>query len=209
MIFSLINRIILLITVFVKCGAIRGVSRSLAGLHSMITKISGIETERLKKMETFRNDGTDYELMALQLREMIGQDPDPVPVLSNASAILMDSMEGLNWAGFYLMRGDRLVLGPFQGHPACIHIAVGKGVCGTAAELRRTVVVEDVHQFPGHIACDSASRSEIVVPILRGEKVIGVLDLDSPRKGRFSPRDKEGLERFVKVLEKDTDWSGL
>ena len=152
-------------------------------------------------------DNTDYELMELQLKEMIGQDPDPIPVLSNASAILMDSMEALNWAGFYLMRGGKLVLGPFQGHTACIHIGIGKGVCGTAAERGQTVVVEDVHQFPGHIACDSASRSEIVVPIVREGQVIGVMDIDSPEEGRFSPRDREGLERFVKVLGTRVDWA--
>lgn len=152
-------------------------------------------------------DNTDYELMELQLREMIAQDPDRIPVLSNASAILMDSMEGLNWAGFYLMRGDKLVLGPFQGHTACIHIGIGKGVCGTAVERRESIVVEDVHKFPGHIACDSASRSEIVVPVFHGDQVIGVLDIDSPETGRFSPGDREGLERFVRVLESGVDWA--
>ena len=152
-------------------------------------------------------DNTDYELMELQLREMIAQDTDRIPVLSNASAILMDSMEGLNWAGFYLMRGDKLVLGPFQGHTACIHIGIGKGVCGTAVERRESIVVEDVHKFPGHIACDSASRSEIVVPVFHGDQVIGVLDIDSPETGRFSPGDREGLERFVRVLESGVDWA--
>ena len=152
-------------------------------------------------------DNTDYELMELQLREMIAQDPDRIPVLSNASAILMDSMEGLNWAGFYLMRGDKLVLGPFQGHTACIHIGIGKGVCGTAVERRESIVVEDVHKFPGHIACDSASRSEIVVPVFHGDQVIGVLDIYSPETGRFSPGDREGLERFVRVLESGVDWA--
>lgn len=150
--------------------------------------------------------GTDYELMALQMKSLMEQDRNWLPVLSNASAVLMTSLEAVNWAGFYILRGDRLVLGPFQGRPACIHIDIGKGVCGTAVQRRQTLVVEDVHQFPGHIACDSASRSEIVVPIFDGDRVAGVLDIDSPVKGRFSDTDREGLESFVKTLEEYLAW---
>ena len=150
--------------------------------------------------------GTDYELMALQMKSLMEQDRNWLPVLSNASAVLMTSLEAVNWAGFYILRGDRLVLGPFQGRPACIHIDIGKGVCGTAVQRRQTLVVEDVHQFPGHIACDSASRSEIVVPIFDGDRVAGVLDIDSPVKGRFSDKDREGLESFVKTLEEYLAW---
>lgn len=150
--------------------------------------------------------GTDYELMALQMKSLVEQDRNWLPVLSNASAVLMTSLEAVNLAGFYILRGDRLVLGPFQGRPACIHIDIGKGVCGTAVQRRQTLVVEDVHQFPGHIACDSASRSEIVVPIFDGDRVAGVLDIDSPVKGRFSDTDREGLESFVKILEEYLAW---
>ena len=157
----------------------------------------------VQNMESINNnntyDGADYELMALQMKSLMEQDRNWLPVLSNASAVLMTSLEAVNWAGFYVLRGDRLVLGPFQGRPACIHIDIGKGVCGTAVQRRQTLVVEDVHQFPGHIACDSASRSEIVVPIFDGDRVAGVLDIDSPVKGRFSDTDREGLESFVKL----------
>lgn len=148
----------------------------------------------------------DYELIGLQMKSLMEQDRSWLPVLCNASALLMDSLEALNWAGFYIRRGDRLVLGPFQGRPACIHIDIGRGVCGTAVQRRQTLVVGDVHQFPGHIACDSASRSEIVVPIFDGDRVAGVLDIDSPVKDRFSDRDREGLESFVKTLEEYLVW---
>ena len=159
-----------------------------------------------KGNDSGRYGGTDYELMGLQMESLMEQDRNWLPVLSNASAVLMTSMESVNWAGFYILRADRLVLGPFQGRPACIHIEIGRGVCGTAAQRRKTLVVEDVHQFPGHIACDSASRSEIVVPIFDGERVAGVLDIDSPEEGRFSDRDREGLEGFVRALEAHIEW---
>ena len=143
----------------------------------------------------------DYELLCQQLKGLAEADGWYVPLLSNASALLYDALEDLNWAGFYLMREGRLVLGPFQGKLACVHIPVGKGVCGTAAAEDRTQRVENVHAFPGHIACDSASNSEIVVPIHKGGAVVGVLDIDSPRLSRFSGADQAGLERFVKALE--------
>ena len=128
--------------------------------------------------------------------------PHPIANLANAAALLWQELEDLNWAGFYLSEGDRLVLGPFQGKPACIEIPYGKGVCGTAAEKQEAVVVEDVHEFPGHIACDEASRSEIVIPMTRNGVVFAVLDLDSPTVGRFTQADRAGLEVFVRVLEK-------
>ena len=144
---------------------------------------------------------TDYNLLAEQIKSLAEDEPYFIPVLSNASAIIYDSMEDLNWAGFYLMNKGSLLLGPFQGKVACIRIALGKGVCGTAAGNDETLVVPNVHEFPGHIACDCASNSEIVVPIHKDGKLVGVLDIDSPKLNRFSEDDKLGLERFVKALE--------
>ena len=151
----------------------------------------------------------DYKMIARQAKSLAEADNDFVPVLANVSALLYDAMDRLNWAGFYLMDKGSLLLGPFQGKLACIRIQVGKGVCGTAAAQDRTQRVEDVHQFPGHIACDAASASEIVVPIHSGGKVVGVLDVDSPEKGRFSQEDQEGLEQVVRALEEVTDFSRL
>ena len=144
---------------------------------------------------------TDYTLLCSQLRALTEGVPHFVANLANASALLWHSMEDLNWAGFYLMEGGQLVLGPFQGKTACIEIPVGKGVCGTAVARKATQLVPDVHQFPGHIACDCASNSEIVVPIRKNGEVIGVLDIDSPEKNRFTEEDKTGLEAFVEILE--------
>jgi GAF domain-containing protein len=120
--------------------------------------------------------------------------------LANAAAAVFHTLPGLNWAGFYLLRGQQLVLGPFQGKPACVRIPMGKGVCGTAAERRKPVLVPDVHEFPGHIACDSASRSELVVPLIHGETLIGVLDLDSPLLARFDAHDQAGCEALVAII---------
>ena len=144
---------------------------------------------------------TDYNLLAEQIKSLAEDEPNYIPVLSNASAILYDAMDDLNWAGFYLMNKGSLLLGPFQGKVACIRIALGKGVCGTAAGNDETLVVPNVHEFPGHIACDSASNSEIVVPIHKDGEVVGVLDIDSPNLNRFSEDDKLGLQKFVKALE--------
>ena len=141
-----------------------------------------------------------------QLEALLEGEEDTIANLANASAALMESLEGLNWAGFYLLRGRELVLGPFQGKPACIRIPPGRGVCGTAAERDQTQRVEDVHSFPGHIACDSASRSELVVPLHHDGKVVGVLDLDSPRPGRFSPADQALLEACARVIERSCNW---
>lgn len=144
---------------------------------------------------------TDYRTLCAQLSALVSGVPHRTANLANAAALLYHTLDGLNWAGFYLLEGDTLVLGPFQGRPACIEIPVGRGVCGTAAAEDRTQLVRDVHQFPGHIACDSASNSEIVVPIRVNGKIVGVLDLDSPHIGRFTAEDQTGLEGFVRILE--------
>lgn len=144
----------------------------------------------------------DYNLLNRQLLALTEDVPYLISNLSNASALLFGELEDLNWAGFYLMQDGKLILGPFQGKTACTEIAVGKGVCGTAVKENRTVKVDNVHEFPGHIACDSASNSEIVIPMHKNGEIIGVLDIDSPLYNRFSEEDKEGLEQFVKTLEK-------
>ena len=144
---------------------------------------------------------TEYDLMCRQLESLSEGVIWDMTVLSNAAALLWDSLKEINWAGFYLMKDGKLLLGPFQGKPACTVIEAGKGVCGTAVAEDRTQLVKNVHEFPGHIACDSASNSEIVVPIHTGGTVYGVLDIDSPKLGRFSEEDKEGLEAFVHILE--------
>ena len=143
----------------------------------------------------------DYQLLAAQLKALTEDVPYEIANLSNASALLWENLPDINWAGFYKMVDGILVLYPFQGKPACIRIPVGRGVCGTAVAEDRIQLVYDVHQFPGHIACDCASNSEIVVPIHVNGQIWGVLDIDSPHIGRFSETDKEGLEKVVKVLE--------
>ncbi len=135
-----------------------------------------------------------YDDLLSDLRGLFDGERDAVANAANAAAAIWQHLDRLNWAGFYLLRGGGLVLGPFQGRPACVRIALGAGVCGAAAAQRRTVVVPDVRDFPGHIACDARSRSEIVVPLLRGDTLLGVLDLDSPQPGRFTPADAAGLE---------------
>ena len=146
---------------------------------------------------------TDYDLLITQLKALISGVPHFISNLANASALLYETLDDLNWAGFYLMDGGQLVLGPFQGKTACIEIQIGRGVCGTAVAEDCTQLVYDVHQFPGHIACDSASNSEIVIPIHACGKTVAVLDIDSPSIGRFTAGDQAGLERFVMVLEKE------
>lgn len=143
---------------------------------------------------------TDYQTLNAQLKALIGGVPHRVANLANAAALLYHTLDGLNWAGFYLLKEDVLVLGPFQGKPACIEIPVGRGVCGTAVAEGKTQLVRDVHQFPGHIACDSASNSEIVVPICVEGRIVGVLNLDSPYVGRFTEEDQAGLEEFARIL---------
>ncbi len=147
-----------------------------------------------------------YGKLEAELEAYLAGERDWLVNLANASALLNQRLPGLNWAGFYLWRGDRLVLGPFQGKPACTRIALGRGVCGTTARTRTTTVVADVNAFPGHIACDAASASEVVVPLLAGERLLGVLDLDSPRAGRFDAADAAGLEAFARRLVAGVDW---
>jgi GAF domain-containing protein len=150
-----------------------------------------------------------YDALARSLESLLEGETDALANLANASGLLAEALERINWCGFYLMRGGELVLGPFQGKPACVRIAVGKGVCGTAAQRHETVVVPDVNAFPGHIACDAASRSEIVVPILTAGALRGVVDVDSPDPGRFDDEDRQGLERFVRVLTPRIAWERL
>lgn len=144
----------------------------------------------------------DYGALIEQLSALTEGVPHPVANLANAAALLWQSLKNINWAGFYLLEGEVLVLGPFQGKPACIEIPLGRGVCGTAAARDCTLVVPDVHAFPGHIACDAASAAEIVIPLRRDGRVIGVLDIDSPLRGRFTAEDRVGLEAFAACLER-------
>ena len=144
---------------------------------------------------------TDYELLLAQAQALTEDVPYPIANLANLSALLYETLEGINWAGFYLAEDGVLALGPFQGRPACVKIPWGKGVCGTAAATDETQLVADVHAFPGHIACDAASRSEIVVPLRKDGRVIGVLDIDSPLLSRFTEEDRAGLERFAALAE--------
>ena len=141
-----------------------------------------------------------YDQLAAQLSSLLDGERDLVANAANFSSLIFHSRSDLNWAGFYFLKDDELVLGPFQGKPACVRIAVGQGVCGAAAANCVTTIVPNVHEFPGHIACDSASNSEIVIPLMKGERLIGVFDLDSPILGRFDDEDAIGLNRLVSVL---------
>ena len=153
---------------------------------------------------------TDYDMICRQIEAFGETDPWYVPFLSNVSALLYESLQDINWAGFYLKKDGRLILGPFQGRPACIHIEIGKGVCGTAVKESRIIRVRDVHEFPGHIACDAASRSEIVLPLYAAETdsdsrkktgtITGVLDIDSPVEDRFSEADEKGLAAVAGII---------
>ncbi len=151
-----------------------------------------------------------YAQLVGQLGDLLGGERHPIANAANMAALIYQTLPDLNWAGLYLLDGEDLVLGPFQGRPACTRIRVGKGVCGTAAEQRKTLVVENIHEFPGHIACDAASNSEIVVPIITvpiiaAERLYGVLDLDSPLPGRFDTQDQAGLEELVRVFVSSSD----
>lgn len=146
-----------------------------------------------------------YHLLCRQLSSLVEGCP-PVSALSNAAALLWDALPDINWSGFYLRKGSTLYLGPFQGKTACVMIPIGRGVCGTAVSEESLQLVPDVEQFPGHIACDSASRSEIVVPMVLNGKIIGVLDIDAPITNRFNEADAEGLTAFVRILMEQVDW---
>lgn len=141
-----------------------------------------------------------YHSLTKQLDALLTGETDYIANLSNASALLNQFLTNINWVGFYILQGEELVLGPFQGLPACVRIPTGRGVCGTAVAQKETIVVKDVHEFPGHIACDAASQSEIVIPLIKNGEVIGVLDIDSPVVNRFSQDDQDGLELFVNTL---------
>ena len=141
-----------------------------------------------------------YEEVGQQLTDLLANERDRIANAANMAALIFMSLPDLNWAGFYFLQGDTLVLGPFQGKPACVRIVVGQGVCGTAAAERKTQRVKDVNDFPGHIACDSASRSELVVPLIHDGRVIGVLDLDSPMPARFAQVDQDGIERLAQIF---------
>ena len=143
----------------------------------------------------------NYSLLTEQLQGLIADENDRIANMANCAALLWMEMQDINWVGFYLLKRNHLVLGPFQGKPACPRIAMGAGVCGAAASIQKTVIVADVHQFPGHIACDAVSKSEIVVPVMLAGKLVGVLDIDSPQLERFDYRDQQGLELLVQTLE--------
>lgn len=145
---------------------------------------------------------TNYNLLVKQLASLIEDETNLIAILSNTSALLNDNLDQINWLGFYLIENNELILGPFQGHPACVHISIGKGVCGTAVANNQTQLVDDVNAFPGHIACDANSKSEIVIPIHVNKEIIGVLDIDAPITHRFSKKDKQGLEEIVTILER-------
>lgn len=153
---------------------------------------------------------TDYQKLQRKLQFLLEGETNWLANLANTAALIFQELKGINWAGFYLLEGDELILGPFQGKPACVRIRVGKGVCGATAERRQPIVVPDVHEFPGHIACDPASRSEVVVPMIavNGE-LLGVLDVDSPHLGRFSAADSVGLSSLVQILLSNCLWPGL
>ena len=140
-----------------------------------------------------------YQELALQLSGLLSGERDAIANAANMSALLYHTLADVNWVGFYFLKDGELVVGPFQGKPACVRIPLGRGVCGTAAEERRSVVVPDVHAFPGHIACDTSSRSELVVPLIAGDELVGVLDLDSPSPGRFDEDDRAGCERLAVI----------
>jgi L-methionine (R)-S-oxide reductase len=150
-----------------------------------------------------------YSSLAVQLRSLLESERDFIANAANFSALLYHSLPDLNWAGFYLRKGDELVLGPFQGKPACVRIAMGQGVCGTAAQQRQTILVDNVHDFPGHIACDSASNSEIVVPLIKHKRLLGVLDLDSPSFARFDEEDARGLNELADIFITMSDKNSL
>lgn len=152
------------------------------------------------------NKKESYKLIQEQLKALLENEPHLVPNLSNASALLNMALKDINWVGFYLIKNGELLLGPFQGKPACIHIPIGKGVCGTAVSQAKSQVVADVHAFPGHIACDSESNSEIVIPIEVNNSILGVLDIDSPIFNRFDESDREGLEEVVRILVAGCNW---
>ncbi|MDP4145542.1 MAG: GAF domain-containing protein [Bacillota bacterium] len=155
------------------------------------------------------NDEERLKLMLSYLDIQLQDEDDDISNLSNASAIIASLIDNLNWAGFYLLKNEELILGPFQGRPACNRIKIGNGVCGTAVKEGKIIMVHDVHDFPGHIACDTASNSEIVIPIIKNNVIYGVLDIDSPIVGRFTDLEKKYFERFVQKLTDKINWDSV
>jgi L-methionine (R)-S-oxide reductase len=177
-----------------------GVKEKVSTSMFNIEKTNTISKSSTQDKQEFYNQLNTY------LNDLISIETDWLAGISNASALLYLMLPHINWAGFYLYKGKELVLGPFQGKPACVRIAIGKGVCGTAAKTRKIQVVKDVNQFPGHIACDAQSQSEIVLPIIKYDRLIGVLDIDSPLKARFDNRDAEGLTKFIDIINENINW---
>jgi GAF domain-containing protein len=179
-------------------------------------KGTAAKKKAIKKKLSKRRDGTPdtaksklYASLVVQLLSLLKGEHDFIANAANFSALLFNSLPNVNWAGFYFLQGEELVLGPFQGNPACVRIPMGKGVCGVAAQQCETIIVPNVHEFPGHIACDVASNSEIVVPLFDGERLLGVLDLDSPIIGRFDDQDAEGLNELATVFVAHEEGLGL
>ena len=172
----------------------------------MLRKEANYEgTRRFLQRSSVMSKPELYASLAKQLRSLLEGEQDFIANAANLSSLIYHSLPNVNWAGFYLHKNDQLVLGPFQGRPACVRIAIGSGVCGTAAQQRETIIVDNVHDFPGHIACDSASNSEIVVPIVKDDYLVGVLDLDSPSFARFDDEDASGLNGLVEILVNSCD----
>jgi len=153
----------------------------------------------ISQLHDFTDKRAGYEQLAAQLHGLLAGEADAIANAANTAALIFDALPEVSWAGFYFLRGGELVVGPFQGKPACVRIALGRGVCGTAAARRETLIVPDVNDFPGHIACDAVSRSEVVVPLIAADRVVGVLDLDSARRARFDEVDARGLERLAEL----------
>jgi GAF domain-containing protein len=169
---------------------------------TLVTKKTSAKRGAKRRVATSENNAKPklYASLTVQLMSLLKGEHDFIANAANFSALLFNSLPNVNWAGFYFLQEDELVLGPFQGNPACVRIPMGKGVCGVAAQQCETIIVPNVHEFPGHIACDVASNSEIVVPLFDGERLLGVLDLDSPTIGRFDDQDAEGLNELVTVF---------
>src|SRR5215212_7727942 len=184
----------------------RTVKKKTATKKVVATKLSKKRPAAISK-----NDGKPklYASLVVQLLSLLKGEHDFIANAANMSALLFNSLPNVNWAGFYFLHDNELVLGPFQGNPACVRIPMGKGVCGVAAQQCETIIVPNVHEFPGHIACDVASNSEIVVPLFDGERILGVLDLDSPTVGRFDDQDAEGLNELVTVFVAHEEGLGL
>jgi len=165
-----------------------------------------IPDEELIKSEKKRKQ---YAELEVTIRELIKDETDLIANAANTAALIYHALPDINWAGFYFLRGDELILGPFQGKPACTRIPLGKGVCGTAALERKTLVIPDVQKFPGHIACDTASNSEIVIPLIKNNKLLGVLDIDSPSLGRFVAEDQKGLDCLAEIFIEKSEIAGI